>query len=431
MTNETRSDTAHAFTRTEGGETGEFLRLTYVPADEPIPGDGNASGWFWGLSPVSRRVALRAAGIDPDGKRQGYPRDGADHDAAFLAVYGVGYPTTPGEPPEDPTPHRGRADYGERVDARRDRLENAAERAQADSDGAANAAHAATAGIPFGQPILVGHHSEGRHRRAVERSHANTRKAIDRSNDAARLRGRAASVGRAGVSSDDPEAVTKLRAKLEGLEASRAMMKRGNAAWRAARKNPAVLDDDGKFGDLPARTREMLRGWTPPYSFVKAPFGLTNIGASVRSVKARIAALEEAAAEAPREAVTGADAPAFAEDREAGENPWRVFEDREANRVCLEFGRRISRDRCRDMRTWGLRWNPTLGAWTRLLNAGGWSAAVWAAYGGRCAHGAVSDGAERCHVRANGSRDGLPTCGNHDDDREAAARRAVGLGGAS
>ena len=29
----------------------------------------------------------------------------------------------------------------------------------------------ANTGIPFGQPILVGHHSEGAHRRLIERSH--------------------------------------------------------------------------------------------------------------------------------------------------------------------------------------------------------------------------------------------------------------------
>ena len=33
--------------------------------------------------------------------------------------------------------------------------------------------------VPFGQPILVGHHSERRHRRLLERVHAKTRKGFE------------------------------------------------------------------------------------------------------------------------------------------------------------------------------------------------------------------------------------------------------------
>src|SRR3990167_587842 len=43
---------------------------------------------------------------------------------------------------------------------------------------AADPSEAAT-GIPFGQPILVGHHSEGRHRRALSRLDAHMSKACE------------------------------------------------------------------------------------------------------------------------------------------------------------------------------------------------------------------------------------------------------------
>ena len=69
--------------REAGGETGTFV----VGAVHPTSTD-----WFFAQSPTSRRVALRLAGIDPDGKRRGYPRDGWDHDKAFRAVYGVDFP---------------------------------------------------------------------------------------------------------------------------------------------------------------------------------------------------------------------------------------------------------------------------------------------------------------------------------------------------
>lgn len=56
--------------------------------------------------------------------------------------------------------------YGEWADAARKRSDEAFERSER-----------AVANIPFGQPILVGHHSEGMHRAAIKRSH----QAMDRS----------------------------------------------------------------------------------------------------------------------------------------------------------------------------------------------------------------------------------------------------------
>lgn len=71
----------------------------------------------------------------------------------------------------------------EALDAHRERraeaLDAKAERLAAEASAHSEASHAATAGIPFGQPILVGHHSERRHRRAIERSDNAMRKAVD------------------------------------------------------------------------------------------------------------------------------------------------------------------------------------------------------------------------------------------------------------
>jgi hypothetical protein len=61
--------------------------------------------------------------------------------------------------------------YRERREAKADRLRDYAGRREAKQgmlDEAARSDEGAT-GIPFGQPILVGHHSERRHRRVIER----------------------------------------------------------------------------------------------------------------------------------------------------------------------------------------------------------------------------------------------------------------------
>lgn len=58
----------------------------------------------------------------------------------------------------------------ERARAKAERYEGFAHNAHERSAEAYNKAHDAVANIPFGQPILVGHHSEGAHRAAIRRS---------------------------------------------------------------------------------------------------------------------------------------------------------------------------------------------------------------------------------------------------------------------
>lgn len=55
------------------------------------------------------------------------------------------------------------------------------------------ASSAAVEGIPMGQPILVGHHSEKRHRAALNRYHSNMSKSVEAGEKADYWRGRAAS----------------------------------------------------------------------------------------------------------------------------------------------------------------------------------------------------------------------------------------------
>ena len=56
------------------------------------------------------------------------------------------------------------------MEAKRERLRAAAEKARERSEQHSKAAHDVIDHIPFGQPILVGHHSEKAHRNALKRS---------------------------------------------------------------------------------------------------------------------------------------------------------------------------------------------------------------------------------------------------------------------
>lgn len=72
----------------------------------------------------------------------------------------------------------------ERAKAKAERYEEWADKARQRSDEAFERSNNAVAGIPFGQPILVGHHSEGMHRAAIKKSWAAMDKSVEESKKA-------------------------------------------------------------------------------------------------------------------------------------------------------------------------------------------------------------------------------------------------------
>ncbi|MEZ8657430.1 DUF3560 domain-containing protein, partial [Vibrio splendidus] len=135
----------------------------------------------------------------------------------------------PTPPPQDNTRKVvALGDYQERQEAKRDRLEERAAKAEAVSNERFNTASTLGKMLPFGQPILVGHHSEAKHRKHAESINTNMRKSVEAQDKAEYLSRRADSVGSAGIASDDPEAVEKLKKKLEGLIKSHELMKAVN-----------------------------------------------------------------------------------------------------------------------------------------------------------------------------------------------------------
>ena len=93
--------------------------------------------------------------------------------------------------------------------------------------------------IPFGQPILVGHHSEGRARKDQDRIHSGMRAGVDLSRKAEQQASRADTIERQAahaIYSDDVDAVERLEEKLAGLEAERDRRKDANATYRREHK---------------------------------------------------------------------------------------------------------------------------------------------------------------------------------------------------
>lgn len=125
--------------------------------------------------------------------------------------------------------------YRDRREAKADRLrEWAAKRetkATADLDRAREMADA----IPFGQPVLAGHYSQGRDMRYRERILSSMSRGVENARKADEFQRRAASIDAAAersIYSDDPDAVARLRERIASLEAERDAIKAENAAFR-------------------------------------------------------------------------------------------------------------------------------------------------------------------------------------------------------
>lgn len=118
------------------------------------------------------------------------------------------------------------ADKIARQQGRVDALEAKADRKAGAAEAAWDAERAATAALPEGgEPIKVGHHSEGRHRRAVEKSWNALGKAVHSEREAAAARGRADAAAKTTDRRYQPVTVArridKVAAELRGLERTR------------------------------------------------------------------------------------------------------------------------------------------------------------------------------------------------------------------
>ena len=215
----------------------------------------------------------------------------------------------------------GRSDYEERRQARIDRLNAAAGKATVESKTQYKRSHDLVKDIPFGQPNIIGRPALPRLR---ERSARAMDKAVEADSKAAYYAGRAeAAENNRTISSDDPEAIPKLKAKLAALEAEREKAKAFN---RAARKNGT----------------EKLPWYTLPY-----------LGKDIKRIKERIAKLEHVD-QMPDETIPF--------------DGGKIISDAETNRVMIRHDEKPGDETIRALKSNGFHWARSVGAWTRLRN---------------------------------------------------------------
>lgn len=168
--------------------------------------------------------------------------------------------------------------------------------------------------IPFGQPILVGHHSERMHRNHLEKIRRNFDKSIELADKAEHYKKKVENLENPhAISSDDPDAITKLKQKLADMELEREAIKaREHKAWE-----------------------------------------LSNLSANIRRVKQRIAELE-AIEKTP--------------DLDKEVNGVHIFTDKIENRVKISFPEIPSQEIRAFLKSRGFHWSPYGKVWQRMLS---------------------------------------------------------------
>jgi hypothetical protein len=185
--------------------------------------------------------------------------------------------------------------YRERRLNRAERLREWAAKRAMRSTGNFTRAYNLVKDIPLGQPILVGHHSEKRHRRVLEQSDSAMRRAVEDSRTAEQMVSKADNIESAvdrAIYMDDHDAIERLTAKVSALEAKRDRMKAENVAYRKG--DEAFAKCCGITIEQAAARRVIIE---QGYSWCRQPhpaYELQNLGGTLNKERKRLAQLQAA-----------------------------------------------------------------------------------------------------------------------------------------
>lgn len=158
------------------------------------------------------------------------------------------------------------------------------------------------------------------------------------------------SVGTGGISSDDPQAVEKLEAKLAALEKHQELMKAANVAIRM--KDPT--EGDAKLAELGYTPEDIAKLREPDFcGRIGYPaYLLQNNNANIRRIRGRIAELKKRTENTPE-----------GWEFDGG----RVVVNTAENRLQVIFDGKPDADIRTELKGEGFRWAPSQGAWQRQL----------------------------------------------------------------
>lgn len=240
-------------------------------------------------------------------------------------------------------------DYEERKQARIDRLHEKAEKASIESHKLWKQSGDMLSRIPEGQPYITdssSYKSDRRMREGIGKKMEQSFAAMEKAEYFERKA--QAAENNTAISSDDPEALAKLKEKLESLQISQTRMKQINAYYK---KNGTCRGFHGLSDELADKLVEDMRH----HPWDKRPFAayaLANNNQNINTVKKRIAQLTEA--------------------KELGYQGWefdggRVVANADMNRLQIFFDEIPDEEVRKELKGRGFKWARSVGAWQRQL----------------------------------------------------------------
>ncbi|HEU5046131.1 MAG TPA: DUF3560 domain-containing protein [Nocardioidaceae bacterium] len=188
--------------------------------------------------------------------------------------------------------------HRQRREARAERLREWAAKREAKAEADVAQARQMGSTIPLGQPILAGHHSQRRDERYRERIGRTMDRGIEHQRKAEQMASRADTIEAQlaeSIYDDDPDALDRLRDKLDRLQAKRKRYTDYNASCRRAHK----ADPTSTHGDLsildPAQRQDLAAlarfgSLRPGGAF--PPYATSNLSGQLSKLRERIARLE-------------------------------------------------------------------------------------------------------------------------------------------
>lgn len=203
-----------------------------------------------------------------------------------------------------------------------------------------------------GQPILVGHHSEGRHRRGIEKMHSKMSRSVEADKKAGYYEDRAEAVAsNKAISSDDPDALQKLKDKLARLQEAQELWKQINAIIR---KKVDVVVKLQALGMSESTAIKLTTG-SSVWDIGIPKYRLTNNNGNMARIKERIAQLEKISK--------------LESSVEEGPNSLvKLVVSVEDNRVQLFFQGKPSEQIRKELKGAGFHWAPSVSAWMRQIS---------------------------------------------------------------
>jgi len=248
----------------------------------------------------------------------------------------------------------------------------------------------------MGTPILIGHHSEKRHRKALEKVHKRTDRIVELYEKIKHYENKIKNIDNPNaILSDDPDAVKKLKEKLIDIESRIAKVKEHNKKCKTVfleafgyptgtsicdtngnyKKYCFVFDDktintkyakDGiawEAKKIPDEIRQRIESWIKTGKFNQPElkdeekkynsYILENLNSNKRSVKKRLEQIQQVAK---------------LEESDDTINGVRIFVDKDENRIKIEFGFKPDQATRTKLKRSGFRWSPRNEAWQSYIH---------------------------------------------------------------